>query len=121
MNTTTTLDVTGIDTYFVLVKDMERAIAFYRDVVGLNVTRREETWMEFELPDGTAYNLAILPGGAWHRTGGALFAVRDIHETERKLREANVTFLTPLIDTPSCYSIWCEDSEGNAFGVHQKK
>ena len=49
------MKVLGIDYTFFGVNDMQRAIAFYRDLLGIPLARLilEETWAEFEINPGT--------------------------------------------------------------------
>ncbi len=76
------ITISGIDLSGYMVKDAVRAIAFYRDVLGL-----EPTWVypdnrgaEYELPDGTTFGLW---GGAadvmpFQPCNGIFFAVDDL-------------------------------------------
>jgi catechol 2,3-dioxygenase-like lactoylglutathione lyase family enzyme len=54
----TTSVINGIDVTMYLVKDMERAISFYRDTLGLAVTKSfGPAYSEFTLSDGTTFGL----------------------------------------------------------------
>ncbi len=48
--------VTGIDTLMITVADMDRAVRFYRDVLGLAVKSQSPGWSEIDL-DGTVLGL----------------------------------------------------------------
>ena len=80
MSTTssTGLHVTGIDATTYLVKDTDRAISFYRDVLGMDVSRTFSGGAEFDLSDGSTFGLWN-PAGymPWQPCTGVLFAVDD--------------------------------------------
>ncbi len=82
---------TGIDTVFYQVCSMDRAVEFYRDVLGLPLLRREgNDWAEFQIGDSVlavSGELAMRP-----LAGGAkvLMRTEDIHEVERHLGEHGV-------------------------------
>jgi catechol 2,3-dioxygenase-like lactoylglutathione lyase family enzyme len=62
--------VTGLDLSGYMVKDARRAIAFYRDVLGLEPTKvyPEDRGAEYELPDGTVFVTAFyLRSTTWMR------------------------------------------------------
>jgi len=51
------MNITGIDVHTYMVKDLSRAITFYRDVLELPLATIGENGAEFELPDGSAFEL----------------------------------------------------------------
>ena len=51
------MNITGIDVHTYMVKDLSRAIAFYRDVLQLPLATIGENAAEFELLDGSAFEL----------------------------------------------------------------
>ena len=47
-----------LDHIYVSVKDMDRAIKFYEDLLGMKVTHREEnTWADFDIGSGFYFGL----------------------------------------------------------------
>jgi predicted enzyme related to lactoylglutathione lyase len=112
----------GIDCVYYLAKDLERAIAFYRDNLGFGEPTRFGTGaIEWELADGNAFGLAVMPDGNWVKGGGAVFAVDDAAAAVETLRKNGVEVYGTVMETPVCWSAWCGDSEGNSFAVHQRK
>jgi predicted enzyme related to lactoylglutathione lyase len=116
------MNITGIDVHTYMVKDLSRAIAFYRDVLQLPLATIGEHAAEFELPDGSAFELwnPAAANWAWERGNGVMFAVADAREAVAELRSRGATIADPL-DTPSCFVAIGEDSEGNQFVIHQRK
>jgi predicted enzyme related to lactoylglutathione lyase len=112
----------GIDAHFYLAKDFDRALAFYRDVLGLPVATQYPGAVEFELGDGSTFGISIMPDGRWYPGGGVMFSVDDVPEAVERLRAAGIKLYTDgTLDTPNCQVAWCEDPEGNNFAVHQRK
>lgn len=59
---------TGIDAHQYLAKDLKRAIAFYRDVIGLQPSSGSQ-WdhgTEFQLGDGSTFGVFAMPDGSWY-------------------------------------------------------
>lgn len=79
--------VNELDLVFYWVSDMDRAVAFYRDLLGLTLLRRDGgDWAEFDAGGrrfalhGAADGQAVLPGGAT-----AVFSVGDLDRATAEL------------------------------------
>lgn len=81
-----------LDHAYYWTADMDRAVAFYADMLGLSLTRREkDSWAEFDT-GGAHFALhgvvdgqpAPLPGGT------VVFRVEDLEATCRSLRDRGV-------------------------------
>lgn len=117
----------------VLVRDFERSLAFYRDILGLAVTFRQHEYVEF---DGrialcsVAYHREMFPGAVpagvarEDRPAGnsvVLVRVDDVDAWTRRLGALRV----PMLSEPADYP-WGErfafvaDPEGNPVGLYQK-
>jgi predicted enzyme related to lactoylglutathione lyase len=122
--TTTPTTVTGIDASYYLAKDLARATAFYKDVMGLIPTMEVPGCVsEFTFPNGETFGLYKPQDGSWHQGSGVMFAVADCRAKVDELKARGVKFEDDgkLEDTPVCYMAFGEDSEGNNFIVHQRK
>jgi len=116
----TKIQATGIDCVCYLAKDFERAKRFYTETLGLKPSTQSESWTEFELGDGNAFAIAKMPDGKWYQCGGTMFAVPDIEAALAQVRATGVTIYGDIFDSPVCRMAWCEDTEGNNFGLHQR-
>jgi catechol 2,3-dioxygenase-like lactoylglutathione lyase family enzyme len=117
------MNITGIDAHTYMVKDLARAIAFYRDVLQLPLAPTiGENGAEFELPDGSTFELwnPAESNRPWERGHGIMFAVADAREAVAYLRSRGVTIGDPE-DNPECLMAIGEDSEGNQLVIHQRK
>ncbi|MEA2689547.1 MAG: hypothetical protein QOD51_2154 [Candidatus Eremiobacteraeota bacterium] len=113
--------ITAIDAHYVLAKDLDRAVAFYRDALGLEVTTEFGSGVEFTLPDGSAFGIGIMPNGEWHQGGGVMFAVPDLKAAAQRVRAGGGSFMSGAFETPVCWTQWCMDTEGNNFALHRLK
>lgn len=118
--TKTSTAITGIDLTAYLVRDPERAVAFYRDVLGMTPTAIDDggRGAEFTLPDGSTF-------GVWkpeeEGTGGAImFAVDDAKAAVEHYRARGLDLSDPM-ESPVCFMAFGRDPEGNAIIIHQRK
>jgi predicted enzyme related to lactoylglutathione lyase len=122
MATATSIKTTGIDIHCYLVKEPKRAIAFYREMLGLTPSWEDEQGAEFELDDASTFGLWKMSDGSWHPSAGVFFAVPDLKEAVEQLRARGVKFVHPEpFESEVCHMIGAEDSEGNSFILHQRK
>jgi predicted enzyme related to lactoylglutathione lyase len=114
--------IKGIDLSGYMVKDAARAIAFYRDVFGLEPSRiyPENRGAEYDLPDGTTFGLACLKDSPWHMNGSIEFAVPDVDAALKRAVDAGAT-LNEDLELPSCRMAWIQDTEGNSLCLHRRK
>src|ERR1700682_6168470 len=73
--------ITGMDLSGYMVKDAARAIAFYRDILGLEPVKvyPDDLGAEYELADGTTFGLWSAGGMIpFQPSNGILFAVDDL-------------------------------------------
>jgi len=80
----------------VKVTDMKKAVAFYRDVLGLKIQKEWPFYVIFDLPGTISF--AIMLGGKTGRKEGApniYFAVENVDEEYARLKEKGVNFVEP--------------------------
>jgi predicted enzyme related to lactoylglutathione lyase len=118
---TKTGTVTGVDQTCYFVSDPPRAIAFYRDVLGMTPTAVDDEGRgaEFILADGTAF--AVWKDTDTPTSGGiVMLAVEAINTAIAQFRERGAT-LSEVTESPICYMSFGKDPDGNAFIIHQRK
>lgn len=122
MATEIATEISGIDVHCYLVKQPARAIKFYRDVLGLPLSRKlGDNGAEFELGDGSTFGLWKLQDSPWHPSDGVMFAVKDLEQTVKGYRKRGGTVLGDIFDNEHCRMAICQDTEGNGFILHQLK
>jgi predicted enzyme related to lactoylglutathione lyase len=118
------IKITGMDLSGYMVKDAARAVAFYRDVLGLEPTKvyPDNRGAEYELPDGTTFGLWGGGGGVmpFQPSNGILFAVDDLDATVSALKAKNIPIRMQR-DTPVCSMAMIDDTEGNMVTLHKRK
>ena len=104
------------------VRDVPKAVAFYRDTMGLKPGDLfGDHWAEFDV-DGVTFGigngepLGITPGTSFSAT----FAVADVAAERARLLALGIP-VTDVNESPVCYSAFVTDPEGNRFGIHQRK
>ena len=115
----------AVDFISYAVKDMDRAEAFYRDVLGLTVEvprgepgTRANGYMELDA-GGTAIALVTLP--QMHPNAIPALAVEDVGASVEELRDKGVPIAMEPIETPVCFMAVVTDPDGNQILLHQRK
>ena len=120
----TAVCIAGIDLSGYMVQDAARAIAFYRDVLGLEPARvyPENRGAEYDLPDGTTFGLwggggKVMP---FQPSNGILFAVDDLDGAVEAVKGRGIEILMQN-ETPNCRMAMFHDTEGNSVFLHKRK
>ena len=140
------MQVEGIDYFVFEVSNIERAVAFYRDVLGLNHlgTAEQRGWAEFQVgsdilalrgqTSALFYRAKfgsergyILEDGTWTKSvkprhAGATLALRvaDVFEAVSELRAKGVFIAQEPFDSDVCHVAVIEDPDGNAIFLHRR-
>jgi len=124
LNDLRTFAITGLDVSGYMVKDAPRAIAFYRDVLGLTPARlyADDRGAEFDFPEGT---FCLWGGGGkspipFQPSNGVLFAVDDLDAAVTALKGRAIPIVAEL-QTPICRMAALIDTEGNTVFLHERK
>jgi predicted enzyme related to lactoylglutathione lyase len=103
--------------YMLMAQDMNRAIRFYRDVVGLEVKFESPEWTELAFGDAI---VALHGGGtgAYRKTGLSL-QVKNIGSACKEIEAGGGKVASPPMARPGEPIKLAEvmDSEGNAFSL----
>ncbi len=115
--------ITGMDFSGYMVKDAPRAIAFYRDVLGIEpvMLYPDDRGAEYELPDGTTFGLwggggRVMP---FQPSNGILFAVDDLDAAVAAVKERGIPVVMET-ETPVCRMAMINDTEGNIVTLHTR-
>jgi predicted enzyme related to lactoylglutathione lyase len=109
--------IQGISAIWLPVSDMQRAVAFYRDKLGLDVLEHGGDWSEVTAGDQRiGLNAAESPAGQ----GGAViaFAVDDIEATVDQLKGQGVDFSGELSEHPWGQIAPFKDPDGNDLQIY---
>jgi methylmalonyl-CoA/ethylmalonyl-CoA epimerase len=108
----------------VAVTDLERAVAFYRDVLGLQFLFQAPPGLAFFNIDGVRLMLGTAEPGSErdHHTSVLYYQVADIHASTEALKARGARFESEPHKVASLgkVDLWmsfCRDSEGNLVGI----
>ncbi|HEY4000174.1 MAG TPA: VOC family protein [Candidatus Xenobia bacterium] len=117
-----------VDYTMVMVSDMAKSVAFYRDVIGLKLKMESPEWTEFD----TGVNVLAL-----HHTSGKApaphqgppqagtcsigFSVEDLHHTVEALKKKGAHFVMPPTERPEegIHLAVCVDPDGLGISFAQ--
>jgi predicted enzyme related to lactoylglutathione lyase len=103
------------------VADIDRAKAFYRDVLRLDSPDWDAGWPE--IPTGNVSLYLVNPTTMGHEFAPHLapiaLRVNDVAEAKRELEERGVEFAGEH-DTGVCNMAFFSDSEGNSLMLHRR-
>jgi catechol 2,3-dioxygenase-like lactoylglutathione lyase family enzyme len=117
--------VTGVDYVSVATRDLERAVAFYGETLGLprSVYRPERNFAEFET--GTVTLSVVDPermgiGSFQPNANHIALHVEDVAAARATLEERGVVFAGDTLDTTVCHMAIFADPDGNALMLHHR-
>jgi predicted enzyme related to lactoylglutathione lyase len=117
--------VTGVDFVSVPTQDLERAVDFYGETLGLERTvhRPEHGFAEFETGTVTfnVHDPVKMGIGQFHANQNHLaLQVQDVPEARTALQERGVEFMGDIFDTGVCHMAFFRDPDGNALMLHHR-
>ncbi len=112
----------AIDFVVVFVADMDRAITFYRDTLGIAIAGGEDphpVWNELETEPVTVALFANTDSAGSNASIG--IAVDDVQAAVDELRASEHAVAMDTIETPVCFMATMHDPDGNTLILHQRK
>jgi catechol 2,3-dioxygenase-like lactoylglutathione lyase family enzyme len=116
--------ITGTDFITVSTKDFDASVAFYRDVLGLQESKRWGSMPAGEFETGNL-TIAIMQSDAFGLEFQANnhpieFRVDDFEAAKAELESRGVEFKGEVLDSGVCYQTFFEDPDGNALAIHHR-
>ena len=122
-----------LNAYVLVVRDLDKCLAFYRDTLGFNLKNKEEgfAYLTFSSQGGPGLALSTVEGAvklisesqvrsrekAIHRSYFAVF-LDDVDKEYEELRQKGVHFIKPPTTFPWGQRIaYFEDPEGNLWEI----
>jgi predicted enzyme related to lactoylglutathione lyase len=112
--------IKGVAAVWLPVTDMERAVAFYGDTLGLEVTEHDRDWSEVDA-NGVKLGLNGSEPESPHGDGGALVAFQpdgDLDAEVARLRDAGVEFSDGISEHPWGRIVPFKDPDGNDLQLY---
>ncbi|HEX2129420.1 MAG TPA: VOC family protein [Solirubrobacterales bacterium] len=116
--------VTGTDFVTIPTQDIDRAVAFYRDVLGLEQSKQWGSMPAYEFETGNL-TLALMQTDAFGvefspNAAPIALHVEDFEAAKAELESRGVEFKTDTIDSGVCYQAIFADPDGNALDIHHR-
>jgi predicted enzyme related to lactoylglutathione lyase len=116
--------ITGVDFAAVSTRDLDRAVSFYAETLGLpmSVSPGERHYAEFETGNLTLSVINAERMGMEHKPRGHEIAlhVADVAKARATLERRGVKFKGETLDTGVCHMAFFEDPDGNALVLHHR-
>lgn len=116
--------ITGVDFVTVPTRDLDAAVAFYGDTLGLrrSAYRPDRSFAEFETGNLTLSIINPQRMGMEHQPGPNPIALRvdDVEVARSRLEEAGVRFAGDTFDTGVCHMAFFADPDGNSLMLHHR-
>jgi catechol 2,3-dioxygenase-like lactoylglutathione lyase family enzyme len=116
--------ITGTDFVTVATKDLDAAVEFYGNVLGLPLSKRWGRMPAAEFETGTL-TIAVMQSDAFgmeFRASNHPIALRvdDVAPARAELESRGVRFKGDIIDSGVCHQAFFEDPDGNVLGLHHR-
>ena len=115
------MTVKGVATVWVPVQDMERAVGFYRDTLGLEVTREDDGWAEADA-NGLMIGLNGRESEGAGDGGGPVISFQpdgELEDAKRQLESQGVSFPGEVSEHPWGRIAAFEDPDGNSLQLYE--
>jgi predicted enzyme related to lactoylglutathione lyase len=112
--------VKGVATVWVPVEDMERAVAFYGETLGFEVTREDDGWAEADA-NGLMIGLNGRESEGAGDGGGPVISFQpegELEEAKQELESQGVSFPGEISEHPWGRIATFKDSEGNDLQLY---
>jgi predicted enzyme related to lactoylglutathione lyase len=116
--------VTGVDFVGVPTRNLDAAVEFYGETLGLtrSVYLKERNYAEFETGNLTLSVFDAEGFGLEHKTNPNAIAlhVDDVAAARRELERRGIAFAAETLDTGVCHMAFFTDPDGNAWMLHHR-
>jgi predicted enzyme related to lactoylglutathione lyase len=112
--------VHGITASYYWAKDLDRATAFYTELLGAApTTTYPGVFAEWVFENDSAFG--VYKGEVYKPADGVMFIVDDVEASVAEAKSRGVEFTGEVEETPVCFMAFGSDSEGNGFILHKSK
>jgi catechol 2,3-dioxygenase-like lactoylglutathione lyase family enzyme len=116
--------ITGTDFITVATSDIDSAVRFYGDVLGLERSKQWGEMPAFEFETGNL-TIAVMQSDAFGLEFQANnhpieLQVEDVEAARRELESRGVEFEADTLDSGVCHQAFFQDPDGNALAIHHR-
>lgn len=113
------LEIMGTDFVLFHVGDLQKAIEFYRDFLGLPLEFYKEEWKWAEFNAGNV--TLTLSGNRQSSAGVIALAVSDLEAASNEVKAKGIKVKQPLHELSTCWHLEIVDPDGNTVILHKRK
>jgi catechol 2,3-dioxygenase-like lactoylglutathione lyase family enzyme len=118
------MNITGVDFAYIPTTDIDRAVDFYGNVLGLEESARYGQMPGVEFETGSL-TLAVIQSEAFGQTfernaNGIALRVDDVPAAREELEAKGVEFVADTIDSGVCHMAFFRDPDGNELLLHHR-
>jgi predicted enzyme related to lactoylglutathione lyase len=118
------MNVTGVDFAYIPTTDIDRAVDFYGNVLGLEESARYGQMPGVEFETGSL-TLAVIQSEAFgqqfeRNANGIALRVDDVPKARKELEAKGVEFIADTIDSGVCHMAFFKDPDGNELLLHHR-
>jgi predicted enzyme related to lactoylglutathione lyase len=118
------MQIEGVDFVALPAQDLDRAVRFYRDVLGLKASQEfaEKGMVEFDAGGMTVSLYDPTKLGQEFQPATAMVALRvaDVEAAMQELEGKGVQFPKKSFDSGVCFAAMFQDPEGNTLTLHHR-
>ncbi len=107
------MQINGLNVVFFWVRDVDQALTWYKNVLGLETGPRHGDWQEFHMSGETRFAIHGGRPEAGPPTAVAAFGVPDLAEAMAEMAEAGATPIDEITDTGVARFVTYTDPDGN--------
>ena len=116
--------ITGTDFITVATRDIDSAVSFYGEVLGLERSKQWGEMPAFEFETGNL-TIAVMQSDAFGLDFQANnhpieLQVEDVEAARRELESCGVEFEADTLDSGVCHQAFFQDPDGNALAIHHR-
>jgi catechol 2,3-dioxygenase-like lactoylglutathione lyase family enzyme len=116
--------ITGTDFITVATRDIDSAVRFYGEVLGLERSKQWGEMPAFEFETGNL-TIAVMQSDAFGLEFEANnhpieLQVEDVEAARRELESRGVEFEADTLDSGVCHQAFFQDPDGNALAIHHR-
>ena len=116
--------ITGTDFITVATRDIDSAVSFYGEVLGLERSKQWGEMPAFEFETGNL-TIAVMQSDAFGLEFQANnhpieLQVEDVEAARRELESRGVEFEADTLDSGVCHQAFFQDPDGNALAIHHR-
>jgi predicted enzyme related to lactoylglutathione lyase len=118
------MNITGVDFAYIPTTDIDRAVDFYGNVLGLEESARYGQMPGVEFETGSL-TLAVIQSEAFgqkfeRNANGIALRVDDVPAAREELESKGVEFIADTIDSGVCHMAFFKDPDGNELLLHHR-